>query len=89
MIVHYKISVRGVVQGVGFRYHTMKKASELGVYGYVRNESDGSVYIEAEGDENSVQQFLEWCHIGPGWARVTNVEFKLSEPQGYSIFERK
>ncbi|MBK7213097.1 MAG: acylphosphatase [Bacteroidales bacterium] len=88
-MVHYKISVKGKVQGVGFRYHTIMKAGELGVFGFVRNESDGSVYIEAEGDEDSVRKFLEWCHEGPRWARVTNVEVNSSEPQGYSLFERK
>lgn len=89
MIVHRKIIVEGVVQGVGFRYHTILKANELGVFGYVRNESDGSVYIEAEGEENSVQQFTEWCRVGPRWARVTRVESKSSEPQGYTFFERR
>jgi len=81
------IKVYGRVQGVGFRYYTQKKAMELGLSGYVQNRPDGSVYIEAEGSEFAMKQFLLWCEEGPAWARVTSVEKQGIPLQGYQSFD--
>lgn len=67
------IEVFGRVQGVGFRYYAVQTAKNLGLTGFVRNKSDGSVYIEAEGEESSLLQLIEWCQNGPQWARVREV----------------
>jgi len=67
---HVNIRVTGRVQNVGFRLAAQKAASERHVSGFVRNEPDGSVYIEAEGDDDDVDNFIKWCHHGPSWARV-------------------
>ncbi len=53
------LNVTGRVQGVGFRYTTQQIATEIGVTGTVKNESDGSVTIEAVGTNEQIQQFLE------------------------------
>ena len=53
-MVHINIHITGRVQGVNFRTYTKEKAEELGILGFVRNETDGSVYLEAEGDRKSV-----------------------------------
>ncbi len=68
------IKVYGRVQGVGFRYYTQKKANELGITGFVKNRPDGSVYIEAEGEEDKLELFIDWCEVGPSWAHVTKLE---------------
>lgn len=68
------IKVYGRVQGVGFRFYTNKKANELNISGYVQNKPNGSVYIEAEGEETDLLTFIDWCNIGPQWARVTKIE---------------
>lgn len=62
-----KVSIRvtGLVQGVGFRYSTKLVADQIGVYGIVRNESDGSVYIEANGDEEKIDKFIEKIRNSP------------------------
>lgn len=70
-----KIKVSGRVQGVFFRYSAKVKADELGIVGFARNEADGSVYIEAEGEEKVLEQFLEWCKEGSEFAAVENVEY--------------
>ena len=70
MVKHFKIKVSGKVQGVFFRASTKEKAEEFGVIGFVRNESDGGVYIEAEGEAEQLKQFIDWCHRGPDRARV-------------------
>lgn len=77
----------GRVQGVGFRYYAQKKAEELGVFGYVKNLPDGSVYIEVEGTGDAVEQYISWCEDGPSWARVTTLEKQWIPRQGYHDFE--
>ena len=84
---HYNIRVRGHVQGVGFRYSAMRAAEIHGVYGFVRNEPDGSVYIEAEGDPVNLEMYLEWCRKGPGYGRVESVFHTASAVQGFRKFE--
>ncbi|HJN05894.1 MAG TPA: acylphosphatase [Bacteroidales bacterium] len=83
------IKVYGIVQGVGFRFYTNKKAIELGISGYVQNKPDGSVYIEAEGDETDLMTFIDWCNIGPQWARVTKVETQIVPAINYIDFQIK
>ncbi len=82
---HYEIRVHGRVQGVFFRASTQEKAHELGIKGFVRNEPDGSVYIEAEGEEEALNRFVDWCHYGPSAASVEKVE---SEEGSFSNFQR-
>ena len=83
------IKVYGRVQGVGFRFYTNKKAVELNISGYVQNKPDGSVYIEAEGDETNLLTFIDWCNIGPQWARVSNVETQFVPPINFVSFQIK
>jgi len=68
--------VYGRVQGVGFRYSTYMQAKKIGLAGYVRNMSDGSVEVVAEGDENTINKFISWLKKGPIGSRVDNVELK-------------
>ena len=84
---HINITIRGKVQGVFFRASTKAVADQLGVKGLVRNEKDGSVYIEAEGDAFSLESFLEWCHEGPQKAEVEKVETAEGELKNYRNFE--
>lgn len=81
------IRVQGRVQGVGFRYHTRAKALETGVTGFVRNLSDGSVYIEAEGEESALEIFKLWVSKGPSWANVTKVQSSSVPLTGFENFE--
>ena len=62
---HLNLRVRGVVQGVCFRACACEQARRLGIAGFVRNEPDGSVMIEAEGAEAGVAAFTAWCRQGP------------------------
>jgi acylphosphatase len=62
------------VQGVSFRKHTLRKAVELDVRGWVKNSPDGSVQGCFEGAESHVDALLVWCSIGPERARVDAVE---------------
>lgn len=84
---HLNITVTGKVQGVFYRATTKAVADQLGVKGLVRNQADGSVYIEAEGDDFSLESFLEWCHEGPQRAAVEKVESTEGEVKNYRNFE--
>jgi acylphosphatase len=69
-----RAKVYGAVQGIGFRFEAKILADKLDLKGFARNEPDGSVYIEAEGDEKNLKKFLEWCREGPSLANVKRVE---------------
>jgi len=84
---HIDIKVTGKVQGVSFRAVTKMVADQMSVRGIIRNESDGSVFIEAEGDEVSLDVFLEWCHDGPDRAVVEQVTVSPGTIKNYQNFE--
>ena len=83
----YKIKVAGKVQGVFFRASTKDVARQFGVKGWVKNESDGTVLIWAEGDERALNKFVEWVRQGPTYARVDNVSTKEETDAHHSDFE--
>lgn len=66
--------VRGRVQGVYFRASTQREARRLGLTGWVKNRSDGSVEILAEGEETSIRELYSWAQKGPTAARVDRVD---------------
>jgi acylphosphatase len=65
--------VSGRVQGVSYRATTAAQARRLGVVGWVRNRVDGTVELEAEGEDDKVAALLAWCEQGPPTARVSGV----------------
>lgn len=73
---HLEIKIYGQVQGVGFRASAQTKAKELRILIFAKNEPDGTVLIEAEGEEENLEKFLAWCKKGPLFARVEKVEFE-------------
>jgi acylphosphatase len=66
--------VHGRVQGVGYRDAAVQAAFTLGVTGWVRNRSDGTVEAHVQGDAAAVDRFVEWCKRGPPLARVSKVD---------------
>ena len=66
--------VRGVVQGVFFRYTTKQQADRLGIAGTVCNWPDGTVHVDATGPRDRLQDLLDWLHVGPQHAVVESVE---------------
>ncbi|MCG8471631.1 MAG: acylphosphatase [Desulfobacterales bacterium] len=68
-----RLKISGRVQGVAFRYHTRLEAQRLGVSGWVRNVSDGTVEALLEGTDVAVDGLVAWCHKGPAMAEVEDV----------------
>jgi len=81
MIRHVGIKIYGRVQGIGFRYATREKARELGVKGWVKNLPTGNVYVEAEGGEEPLEKFLDFCRRGPAWSEVEKIEYEFSDDE--------
>ncbi len=80
------ITVTGKVQGVWFRASTRNKALELEINGFVRNQPDGTVYIEAQGNTAQLKALLEWCKDGPTHAQVDEVEFEELSDKRFTDF---
>jgi acylphosphatase len=78
--IRVRIVVSGRVQGVGFRYATVREARRLGLGGWARNRTDGCVEILADGAPARVDELLAWCRSGPPAAHVTRVEQCAVEP---------
>ena len=74
--------VQGRVQGVGFRYATVRKAEELGLTGWVKNLPAGDVETVAQGEAEMLEEFERWLWIGPDYSRVSRVELK-NPPNNY------
>ncbi len=69
-----QLVIRGRVQGVFFRAATQREARRLGVTGWVKNRTDGSVEVLAEGDEDAIKELAMWAGHGPSTARVDHVD---------------
>ncbi len=80
--------VRGIVQGVNFRYATRREAQRLLLTGWVRNRPDGTVEVIAEGPRAQLERLLDFLRSGPPMARVTGVEVTWQPATGeFAAFE--
>ena len=84
---HINIKLFGRVQGIFFRVTAKRMAKKLEIKGFVKNIDDGSLYIEAEGKEESLEKFIFWCKKGPKNAKVDNYEIANGEFEGFESFE--
>lgn len=71
--VRARVIIDGRVQGVFFRAHAQEMAYLLNLKGWVKNRRDGRVEALLEGDRDTVEQMIQWCHRGPPQAKVTSV----------------
>lgn len=71
-----RIKVQGLVQGVGFRFATRRKAQRLGVSGWVKNMVDGTVEAEIVADGETLETMIDWLRHGPRNASVTRIEIQ-------------
>jgi acylphosphatase len=85
-LARIRARISGRVQGVSFRYYTQRQAEALVLTGWVRNRTDSTVELIAEGPRQSLEQLVEWCRQGPALARVDQVALEWEEYTGE--FER-
>lgn len=85
---HYEITIKGRVQGVGFRQFVKHKAQDFDIKGWVKNMPDGSVFVKAEGDEKDMEPFVEYLKRGPSMGRVDKLSRdKFESENGFSDFQ--
>jgi bifunctional non-homologous end joining protein LigD len=84
--ISIRARIAGHVTGVGFRESTLRKARQLGVLGWVRNDEDGAVRVHAEGAPDAVEALLAYLHEGPRGASVNNVEVTPARVEGHEQF---
>lgn len=85
----YQLLISGKVQGVFFRKFASIKARSLDIKGFVKNQSDGTVYIEACGELSNLEHFIQWCNQGPVNARVDQVKVNEITAKQISSFTIK
>ena len=83
------LRIRSLVQGVGYRYAMHLEAIRLGLDGWVRNRSDGSVEALAAGSAPALDQLVAWARRGPPAARVAEVSWEAVEPPTETGFRRE
>jgi len=76
------VVINGRVQGVFFRMETKRAAGEIGVFGWVKNQRDGTVEAVFEGDQDRVEAIVDWCRQGPPNADVTDVTVNWDDYTG-------
>jgi acylphosphatase len=84
-----RLRISGKVQGVGYRLWAMRTAARLGLRGWVRNRSDGSVEALLTGNPDAVAAMIEVCREGPRGARVTDVIAAPDKDDGSVGFEAR
>jgi acylphosphatase len=83
-----EIRCKGRVQGVFFRASSKSRAMDLGIKGWVKNEANGDVLIHAQGEPDKMKAFIEWCHSGPEFSKVSTVETRdLGMMDAYQNFD--
>ncbi|HTT82063.1 MAG TPA: acylphosphatase [Rhizomicrobium sp.] len=88
-ITTLRLRIEGFVQAVGFRYFAMEEARKLGLDGWIRNRSDGTVEALASGSTKQVEAFVAVCMRGPPGARVKNVDLHPADPPAEHGFHRR
>ena len=85
--MHASLKIKGRVQGVFYRVSTRKKARELGLRGWVRNEVDGGVGVLACGPKDKIELLIEWCRQGPPSARVDDIQIEWQDDDESSHYQ--
>jgi acylphosphatase len=87
LMITRRLQITGRVQGVGFRYAMQDQAARLGVNGWVRNRSDGSVEALLQGEAGAVEALTAWARRGPPGARVGAVQITGGEEGPHAAFQ--
>ena len=83
------LTIHGHVQGVGFRYFVSQKAELLRISGFVKNQPNGNVYVEAEGEPEQLELFIALCKQGPSHAWIEKVDIQYCPLQNFIGFQKR
>lgn len=88
-MIRIKVKIKGIVQGVSFRFNTKRKAEELNLKGYVKNLPDNSVEAVFEGEKAMIEKIIEFCKKGPVGSRILDVKITQEPLENLKTFEIK
>lgn len=83
------IIVSGDVRNKGYRFTAMQKAYQFDIRGYIKRVHEGGFFIEAEGEDENLTQFIEWCKKGPIGSKVEKVEVTDGEMKSFKSFDMR
>jgi acylphosphatase len=86
---HLRLRIEGFVQSVGYRNFVIAEATRLGVDGWVRNRTDGTVEALVSGPNKNVETLIGLCMKGPPGSTIRNVEMHKAEPAEEKGFRRR
>jgi acylphosphatase len=78
--------IKGKVQGVFYRATAKKVAEQLGISGWIKNTKEGNVEVIATSNEETLNEFVNWCKQGPKDAKVTDVVLTTKNPEAFNGF---
>ena len=88
-MIRKHILIKGRVQGVNFRYNIQRRANALSITGWVKNLANGDVEVVMEGEEDKVNELIDFCKHGPTYAHVSDIEINeekfVGEFNGFEI----
>jgi acylphosphatase len=85
---YFTVNIKGIVQGVGFRYYCYRLAVKYNLRGFVENLDDGSVYLEIEADDKVIDAFMDELRVGPRSAVINSVKVEGKKYENkYSGFQ--
>lgn len=87
MKTHYDILLTGKVQGVGLRFYTMQAAYRYNITGSIEIKGKDKVLIEAEGTEQDIAAFVEWCRRGSPFSKIKEIQIEEGQLKNYGSFE--
>jgi acylphosphatase len=87
MKTHYDIFLTGKVQGVGLRFYTMQAAYRYNIMGTIEIKGKDKVLIEAEGTEQNLAVFVEWCHMGSPFSKIKEIQIEEGPLKDYNSFD--
>jgi acylphosphatase len=85
MIENAKITVKGIVQGVGYRWFADRTAREYELQGFVENHPNGDVFLEVEGEKIMIKNLIKELQLGPKMSKVEEVIVEWSQPHNLFI----
>ncbi len=85
----FRLIISGKVQGVFYRVSAREKALAVGIGGWIKNLNNGNVEAVVCGEAGHLNEFIEWCKIGPAGAKVTDVFIESVLLDGFTTFKIK
>jgi acylphosphatase len=86
-MIHFNITMSGKFYKIGYRLHAANQANNLNIKGFVQRVGNNTIYIEAEGVEKNVENYINWCKNNLPWTKMELFSTELSDFRNYKYFQ--